>query len=611
MPGMGTTTLPIDDKTVTADELEKFMKEELNIGTYVRLAIRRDSRTDLTRAFLAAANSAAQRRRKVAIVCASDVSAQVYHSALAVDTAKGDAAEFSALQESHITTAFDLAFSLFADERVCKATGRDQRVLDANEMDVLMEDVKVSGIKPGRLREMLKFFYKSMADCFAEEDGWLETGEEKKVFSILEENLEARRAMLPAEVFGLAWRGMMDGKVGRKPLLVLCDDWSALSKSAQRLMELLATEGLIIAGGEGEAPAAGEPYPNPEGFESFTHRPNMSNTTVVSQTAAQEPIWAAYKTPSDEAAAVAKQIAGLVAKGTMPRDILVAVPSRAWAGAVAAQIKSAGIAAVADTGVAKVKGDPRYPERCGAIKQAAFEKLQANPTDMTALRTYIGAGDWLLCSEAFLGVLAYAREHEMPARQALVELHNTPAEDRESAVFSKLDKALDELDAAGINYAAGLDGEDVAPVVGAAKAAAPDASAFEPAVVVTTFDRVHGRHAEVTFVLGMVNGFLPAKDVVDDMFTIEHRRNALVREQTLFNNICASASSAVFASRFESDTLKNATLAKAQVQRVYAANGERMARVEPSIFCPDGTELPAVISCGPCERVEGALSTAC
>ena len=34
--------------------------------------------------------------------------------------------------------------------------GRDARVLDENELAVLMEDVKVSGLKPGRLREMLK-----------------------------------------------------------------------------------------------------------------------------------------------------------------------------------------------------------------------------------------------------------------------------------------------------------------------------------------------------------------------------------------------------------------------------------------------------------------------
>ena len=39
-----------------------------------------------------------------------------------------------------------------------EAFPRGARLLDGNETDVLMEDLKVSGLKPRRLREMTKFF---------------------------------------------------------------------------------------------------------------------------------------------------------------------------------------------------------------------------------------------------------------------------------------------------------------------------------------------------------------------------------------------------------------------------------------------------------------------
>lgn len=611
MPGMGVIDLPIDGQTVSADELQKFVSE-MNMSTFVRMAIERPANADLTHAFAGIAQAAAARRRPVMVLAASDVAASSYQAALANAEAlvhENQGKSLVKFGQIRIMTARDLALSMFDDVRVREATGRDGRVLDGNEMDVLMEDVKVSGIKPGRLREMLKFFYKSMSDCSAEEDKWLETGEEKKVFAILEENLEARRAMLPAELFGLAWRGMMDGKVGRKPMLILCDDWTALSKSAQRFVELMATEGLIVAGCENEAPVADEPYPNPEGFSKFFHRPNMTQVYVKAPAAVPEAEWSTSKTPAAEAQNAANTIADMVQEGAKPEEILVAVPNRAWAASVAASLNGMGVSAVADTGALKVKGDPRYPERCTAIKAAALEKLKANPADLTALRTYIGAGDWLLRSEAFLGVLAYARDHETTVAHALVELRQQPADERETAIFSKFDAAFDELEAADVPVLEAINQIEKQGVEYAAKAETLlDATS---AVVVAPYDRAFGRHAKTTFILGLVNGYLPAKDAIDDSFTIEHRRNALVRERTRFDNLRATASEAVYASRFETDTLENATLSKAQVQRVFAANGKRMARLEPSVFSPDGAELPAVITCGPRKREEGALSTAC
>ena len=594
------------DATVTVDELGQFFST-LNMGGYHRIAVSRSMRDDVTRPFLTLADGLARRRRPVRIVCADSVAARRYRAAI---VANADA--FEALDTVCVVTARELALGVFADERVVEATGRGRRILDANEMDVLMEDVKVSGIKPGRLREMLKFFYKSMADCTAEEDGWLETGEEKKVFSILQENLEARGAMLPAELFGLAWRGMMDGKVGRRPMLVVCDDFGGLSASAQRFVELMATEGIIAAGTASAMPSADEPYPNPEGFAVFARRPYIQKVFVRSEAGLPRMRWSSEETPGAEVRAAAARVAGLVRDGAAPGEIAMAAPNAAWCKAVACELEAAGVAACVDLGERKVKGDPRYPESAQAVKAAALAKLQANPGDMTALRTYLGAGDWLLRSDAFLGLLAYAREREITVADAIRDLRAQPACERELEIFRKFDAPLDELDKLGIAYTGVSQKEFVgarkeAPQkkpVGAsasshipAKPGSPEPGdlqnaspgAYAPGcVTIAPYNRCRSLRCNTLFILGMVNGFLPAADAVDDAkYTIDHRESALARESSLFGDLCdLSAGGDVFASRFETDLYKSATLAHAQVSRVFAKDGERWARIGPSVFAP-------------------------
>ena len=581
----------------TAAGLEQFFSE-LNMGGYHRIAITCGQRDDLTHAFLMLANGLARRHRPVALVCADAVAVARYRAAIAADAARIEP-EFDALDEGRVTTAMQIALNVFSDERVCRATRRQGRVLDGNEMDVLMEDIKVSGVKPGRLREMLKFFYKSMADCSAEEDGWLETGEEKKVFSILEENLEARRAMLPAEVFGLAYRGMMDGDVGRRPQLVLCDDWSGLSKSAQRFIELMATEGLVVAGSTCGVSSADEPYPNPEGFAAFARRPNMSKVTIEGASTLPQVQWSCERTPVAEAKAVAERVKQLIAEGMAPEHILLAVPNGTWCSGVSSQLEVAGVKTCVDREAGKVKGDPRYPESAASIKAAALDKLRVNPADMTALRTVMGAGDWLLRSDAFLGVLAYAREQELTVPQAIKRLRSQDVDNRDIDIFRKFDAPLDELDALGIPAVEALckQGQSVPPAP--TSAAAPASQAYQAGcVTVAPYNRCRGHRADAVFVMGVVNGLLPAADAIDDgKFTIDHRRSALARESSLFSMLCGmSTSGTVFVSRFECDDYKSATLQNVQVARVFAQGDARWARVEPSVFAPDGTPLPDVVA---------------
>ncbi len=212
--------------------------EELNSGAKC-LCVEHDASDDVAPALLRAARARVEAGSNVRVVCADAVAAARFRALAADDPL------LSALD---VVSARELALSILGDAQVGDAVGRDARVLDENELAVLMEDVKVSGLKPGRLREMLKFFYKSISDCADDDERWLITAEEQTVHAILTENLEARRALLPCEVSSLAYRGLVKAGVEREPLTLVADDFGSLSKASQRLVRHLATDGLVAAG---------------------------------------------------------------------------------------------------------------------------------------------------------------------------------------------------------------------------------------------------------------------------------------------------------------------------------------------------------------------------
>ncbi len=137
-------------------------------------------------AILSKLNSVCETGASALLLCVDEITAQLYRDELAANSAAD-----GAFPSNKIITVQDFALSIMADEAVQQACGRKRRLIDGNEMDVLLEDVKVTGIKPKRLREMLKFFYNSIANCANEEPDWLVSGEEQRVYSVLMEKSPA------------------------------------------------------------------------------------------------------------------------------------------------------------------------------------------------------------------------------------------------------------------------------------------------------------------------------------------------------------------------------------------------------------------------------------
>lgn len=501
---------------------------------------------------------------------------------------------------------------------------RDARVLDANERDVLMEDMKVSGLKPGRLREMTKFFAKGIADGVSGDGDWLISAEEQRQFAILTENLDARRALLPEEVCAVALDALAtpDGAAAARTLVgedgaLAAEGFHTLSATAQAFVEGLGAAHLVALGSDRYAVNSEEDYPNLAGCAALGARADAVAAVEPPAPAPADHRAAAH--PAAEFDAVAALVAEAVAAGTAPGAVTVACPHPLWADAVARRLERAGIPARIDAGPAKAKGDPRAPERCGRLRTRALAKLVRDPDDFTAWRSWLGLGDWLLRSDAFLELMAWAREHGVTAAEAFRTLRATPDGERGCQLFAKFDETADALGrlldalagASGAGAVAAL--EEAGCIVdepvrgalaarerfdGAAFAAlvldgdAPDAAAPADAVTVAPYRRAVGHHGDLTVVCGMVGGFLPALDATSDRETVEHRRRAYDRDRLLFEALKATAAQRVALTSFADDRIENADALGLDVARIYMEDGQRLAAVRPSPYLTDASPVP-------------------
>ena len=607
-------------------------------------------------------NAACRAGQRALLVCVDTTQAREFRAALKSiaspapgSSATGAGSAANTLSASHIVTVSDLALSLLKDQNVQKACGRSCRLLDGNESDVLLEDVKVTGIKPRRLREMLKFFYNSIANCTQDEPDWIISEEEQRVYSVLMENLEQRGAVHSCELSAMAYKGAVACPAGIESfgaLVVVAAGFDQMSKTSQRLVRALATK-LFIATGTGAGVASvDEPYPNACGFAELAQEEGTQNIALTC-TATSIPVTIRTgKTPAEEFEIITQNVAQLLQQGAKASDLVIGTPNKVWSEKIASCLKGLGVATVVEGKSTKLKGDPRDIGSAGFIAARAFFRLQLNPQDVTALRTWVGIGDWLLCSEPFLEILAWAKQNSMSALEALRFLHANAQAAANMVMFHKIDARMSVLDELNNTYASGnvpeivaafqahgiqmneaaenvlLSCGDVAsesdlqrvaragvgnvadlssaPEAGAVdldSAEADDTSAGDAcsgeagmsnadcnAVTIAPYAHCIGHHAKHLLLTGMVNGFLPSLRAVDDKYTIDERAKAREHETKFFNYLKAIPTESLEISLFEQDLLENAGKLKMSTTRIFVQEGQQRALVAPSLFVKEITK---------------------
>lgn len=176
-----------------------------------------------------------------------------------------------------------IALEVLSDPKAQAACGRKPRLLLPFEENILLEDVKASGLRPKRLREMLKFFYRSWTELADDEPSWLVSEEEAQVHGLLKECLAFTGGILPNELSNLAVKWLRVDATARKAAsydLVLVDDYQLLNRASQVLAELLAREGLIVTGDVQATSEVFEEYPFAAGLIEFAQADSVQTTRL-------------------------------------------------------------------------------------------------------------------------------------------------------------------------------------------------------------------------------------------------------------------------------------------------------------------------------------------
>ncbi|MBS5450710.1 MAG: AAA family ATPase [Coriobacteriia bacterium] len=331
-----------------------------------------------------------------------------------------------------VTTPLQLALDVLATPQAREATGRSAHVLSDVENTFFLEDMRVTGQKHRRLRELLKFLQRGWSEMRDDEPGWLITGEEVAINDFAKGRLALLEALHPAEVSAACVRyllGNASALAAARMSCVFVDDARAMSRASQALAALLATDELVLTWDPNASLAGEEPYGYAEGLadlhaarsdasvlelgESHCARALFEVTSnVLRQECLETPVapkacacdetgeLRVVESPTlgDEPASVVEQVRGLLEAGVSPEDVFVAAPSDAWVRRMAGTLEAAGVATSALYERQRVGGDIRELDRSEGAQLYVALQLAADPAGALAWRCWCGFGDYLACS---------------------------------------------------------------------------------------------------------------------------------------------------------------------------------------------------------------------
>lgn len=576
----------------------------------------------------------------IAVACASPVAAQDF--ARRLSAAAGTAAERVRVQPAR---AF--ALDVLATPEAVAFTGREPRLLAQFEVSFLMEDMKTSGLRARRLKEMLKFFYRTWTELGDWEDGWLLEGEESQVHALLKDNLSMVRGVLEPEAANLACSFLVQNEQARAELSiphVFVDDYQCASRASQLLMGLLAGESLTVAGNAHECTEVYDSYPYAAGIARFAEdNPSCERTELTAyhhasvvhaavggflaeeleadearpETAPADGVPAgavrfeSFERPEDEFAGVRDLVRTALDAGTAPEDILVVAPHRAWSHRVRRALAAADIPAQEILASQPIGGDVRDRERSGAALLYTALRLTADPRDAVSWRAWCGFGDYLTHSNSFIKLRELMGERGLGLADALAYVEDL------STVGADLAKLLPayEFGMELIEACAGRSGVDLvdelarrveatdaekAAVSALCRPAADDSAAdlvarAEAALLAPTFrdgtvrvcapELACGQTPRLLVFCGFMNGFVPCRAYFDGAeMPLDKQEKERARLIRQLYTVLSKAQETLVCTSFEKTDLETAELLKLKIHRIRMEKGVRTTVMERSIF---------------------------
>lgn len=538
------------------------------------------------------------------------------------------------------------------------ATGRTPRLLADFEERILMEDVKVCGVKNRRLREMLKFFYREWTELGDEKPDFIRDSQEDDVYSTLTENLRFREAMLRQELSNVAVKFVRDhgtAAAAARVRHVLVDDYMNLNKASQTLLDLIAVDGLFVTGNVNQTTATTEPYPYPQGFTAFaaTHPgtlevtlsegwrvPNriaaMANSLVVAGGLETESLveltceaeadvhLVKWTHPNDEFLGVARHIKHRLASEAHPlhpRDVFVAVPNAMWGRALAKVLNANDIKTDLVLDFNALKGDPRDDGKSQALQAYTRLNLAASPQDPTAWRSWCGFGDYLTNSNHWFRLEKWAQGLGVGILEALdllEQLEDKPFEssevllERYRAGRAYLERTHGKRGFALLNLCAPQRGE-VSPAAFMALVEPVAGTETAPELLERARGRLENRFNEAdavrigpmplccglsfdtVIIMGAVEGFYPAALLLGPELDDEQVALRKSQERRDWYNAMTRARHALVISTIQKDEANTAAALGMRARRIRMEDGKSMAILTPSCYVAElGEEAPGM-----------------
>lgn len=511
-----------------------------------------------------------------------------------------------------VTTPFDYACRILADPRAQRAIGRGGRMLSRAEEAVFYEDLKTCGLKRRRLRELWAFLQCGLANLSDDDSAWIQTSEEQAVLDLARDILAFEDAILPGEVVNLAVRALEAEPTLRQRFgspVVLADDYLLMSRASQRLVNLLATSKIAVAGSEKAALPAFEPYPCATGFEEFeaAHTP-LQRVTLEAPFHPLDRAWEATPDLAGEMGLIARTIAEELACGTSPEAIAVVGVNRTWRANLQRALASVGIPA-APLGHAALKApkgelapasdDERERvlrqlrdsnmQRAGSCTPRAHAgindpAIQHNPPaspcgDSIAWRQWLSFDDALGRSAAVSELRRVAQPQGLNLAEALAAL------DADALPGLPATSPFAQSLLAPYREAQGLLAErreNGHPPI-STSAATPKSPA--PAVAIAAPEDLFGRTFDVVIFGGFVNGFIPSRDMCDPGVVVGGART---RQEAADRAAIAlaehRATKRLLFTSFESCDLETAERLCLHIPRIRLKGGVRVCDIEPSSY---------------------------